>query len=128
MDKVLRLVAHELGAYQRILIINREAYGKFVEKKRWPPHLIASQKRITHEFRHSATTCPLTQESTASLHFTNLEQIGAGTRRSDGVMGDMLVGVVVRTVSPVKPAIRWLSRQTLGKHSSWIDALGRRHP
>ena len=41
------------------------------------------------------------------MHFTKLWQIGAGTRHADGVIGDMLVGVVVRTVGPVKPAIEW---------------------
>ena len=51
--------------------------------------------------------CPSTQESKTSLHFTKLWQIGAGTRHADGVIGDMLVGVVVRTVGPVKPAIPW---------------------
>ena len=51
--------------------------------------------------------CPSTQESKTSLHFTRLWQIGAGTRHGNGVIGEMLVGVVVRTVGPVKPAIEW---------------------
>ena len=33
MDKVLRLLAHELAGHQEILVINREAYGRFAQKK-----------------------------------------------------------------------------------------------
>ena len=51
--------------------------------------------------------CPSTQESKTFLHFTKLWQIGAGTRHADGTIGDMLVGVVVRTVGPVQAAIPW---------------------
>ena len=76
-------------------------------RKNWPPHAIASRKEVTHKFRDSATMCPSTQESKTSLHFARLWQIGAGTRHGNGVIGEMLVGVVVRTVGPVKPAIEW---------------------
>ena len=107
MDKVLRLLAHELAGQDDVLVINREAYGRFADTRHWPPHIIASCKHVTHKFRDSATMCPSTQESKNYLHFTKLWQIGAGTMQADGTMGDMLVGVVVRTVGPVQAAIPW---------------------
>ena len=33
MDKVLRLLAHELAGHQEILMVNQEAYGRFAQKK-----------------------------------------------------------------------------------------------
>ena len=107
MDKVLRLLSHELAGHDDVLIINREAYGRFANIHNWPPHRIASCKHVTHKFLDSATMCPSTQESKNFLHFTKLWQIGAGTRHPDGTIGDMLVGVVVRTVGPVQAAIPW---------------------
>ena len=47
MEAVLRLLAHELGAFMEIWIVLREAYGKFDNVHNWPPHVVAKDKRYT---------------------------------------------------------------------------------
>ena len=58
LKPILNLLAHELCAYRRVLIVERAAYGQFQGQHNWPPDVIASHKEITHEFAESAATCP----------------------------------------------------------------------
>ena len=108
---ILNLLAHELCAYDRILIVERMAFGQFQGQHNWPPDLIARHKEITHEFAESATTCPTLEESKASLHFTLLHQ------KNGADVGSTLFGVLVQTVGPVPDAIPW-----------WLTRKGRENP
>ena len=69
LKPILNLLAHELCAYSRVLIVERIAYGQFQAQHNWPPHVTASHKEITHEFAESAATCPTFEKSKESLHF-----------------------------------------------------------
>ena len=44
MNKVLKLVAHELTGHACVLVVSREGYGEFAKEKQWPPHKVASEK------------------------------------------------------------------------------------
>ena len=111
---ILNLLAHELCAYDRILIVERMAFGQFQGQHNWPPDLIARHKEITHEFAESATTCPTLEESKASLHFTLFRQ------KKRGDVGHTLVGVLVSSVGPAQDAIPWwLTRKGPMNRKSW---------
>ena len=110
-EPILKLLAHELCAYNRILIVERMAFGQFQGQHNWPPHVQASHKEITHEFAGSATTCPTLEESKASLHFTIFRQ------KERGDVGHTVVGVLVSSVEPAQDAIPW-----------WLTRKGRENP
>ena len=118
MEAVLRLLAHELGAYMEMWFVLRGAYGKFDNVHNWPPHAVAKDKRVTHRFTTSVLECPALEHGKKSLSFLKLYQLHGGTQQSDGTSGDKLVGVVIRSVGRPVPAIGWWL-----SHENAIDAM-----